>query len=200
MLDRTIPSPIRRWAASAIALAALCHLCPLFAADGKTKTFTAGTIKLTVPAAWIEKPTRPLQLALYVVPKVEGDAADAEFAVYHFGGPGGGIAANVRRWVNQFVEKDRKVKMVRGKSPDGEYVLVDLQGTWKKPVGPPIQQRTVEMPHARVLGVILTVKDEGNFFLRLTGGEKTVSRNADAFRASFAADSKSEKPYQVSEE
>ena len=74
------------------------------------------------------------------------------------------------------------MKLTSGKCPQGDYVLVDLRGTWNKPIGPTIQQKTVEMPDARVLSVILTIKDQGNYFLRLTGPEKTVSANADALR------------------
>ena len=78
-------------------------------------------------------------------------------------------------------------------------MLADLSGTWNKPIGPPIAQQTDEMPNARVLSVILTTKDQGNYFLRLTGPEKTVSANADALRAAIGADAKSEKAYALPE-
>ena len=71
-------------------------------------------------------------------------------------------------------------------------MFVDLQGTWKKPIGPMVQQKTQQMPNSRALSVILTTK-EGNYYLRLTGPEKTVSANTDAFRTAFGADAKTEK-------
>jgi hypothetical protein len=171
------------------------------AEPAKTRSVAAGDIKLTVPAAWKQKPASNLmRLAQFAVPKTVGDPEDAEFVVFFFPGAGGGADANVQRWIKQFQTKDRKVKVTSGKSPQGDYILVDQSGTWNKPVGRMIDQRTVEMPHARVLGFILTVKDQGNYFLRLTGPEKTVSANADAFRTVIGADAKSEKEYKLGEE
>jgi gluconolactonase len=55
------------------------------------------------------------------------------------------------------------------------------------------------MPNARALSVILSTKD-GNYFLRLTGPEKTVSANADALRTAIGADAKSEKARPLTQE
>ncbi|HUE16790.1 MAG TPA: hypothetical protein VMR25_21620 [Planctomycetaceae bacterium] len=172
------------------------------AEPAKTRAVTAGKIKLTVPEAWEQQePATRMRLTQFGVPKAGGDSEGAEFVVYYFGAGGGGdVDANVHRWIKQFQPQARKLKLTAGKCPQGEYVLVDLRGTWNKPIGPPIEQKTVETPHARVLGVILTVKDEGNFYLRLTGPEKTVSANADALRGAIGADAKSEKDYKLSEE
>jgi gluconolactonase len=172
------------------------------AEPAKTHTVTAGDVKLTVPESWPQKEaTSRFRLAQFAVPKTGGDQEDAEFVVYFFGAGGGGsVDPNIHRWINQFQPQGRKIKLTSGKCPQGDYVLVDLSGTWKKPIGPPILQKTVEMPNARVLSVILTVKDQGSYFLRLMGPEKTVSANADALRTAIGADAKPEKPYKVSEE
>jgi hypothetical protein len=168
----------------------------------KTQAVTAGPIKLTVPEAWKEKKTSSrFRLAQLAVPKVAGDPEDGEFVVFFFGaGGGGGVDANIHRWINQFQSQERKMKLSSGKCPQGDYVLVDLSGTWNKPIGPPVAQKTVEMPNARVLSVILTGKDQSSYFLRLTGPEKTISANADALRAAIAADAKSEKDYKLADE
>ncbi len=145
--------------------------------------------------------TSRFRLAQFVVPKVSGDPEDAELVVFFFGaGGGGGVDANLHRWVGQFLSQGRKVKLTAGKCSQGDYVLADLSGTWKKPIGPPIAQQTVEMPNARFLAVILTTKDQGSYFLRFAGPAKTVSANADALRATIGADPKSEKAYKLSEE
>ena len=171
------------------------------AEDAKTHSVKAGEINLTVPVSWQQKAaTNNFRLAQFDIPKVGGDPEDGEFVVFSFGGGGGGVDANIQRWIGQFQSKDRKMKLTSGKCPHGEYVLVDISGTWMKPVGRMIDQRTVEMPNARVLGVILKVKDAGNYFLRLTGPKKTTSANADAFRAAIGADAKSEKEYKLAEE
>ena len=140
-------------------------------------------------------------MAHFIVPKVSRDDEDAEFVVYFFGaGVGGAVDANLHRWIKQFLPHDRKLKLTSGKCPQGEYVVADLRGTWKKPMGTPVAQQNVEMPNARVVSVILTTKDQGNYFLRLTGPEKTVTANTDARRASIGADANSEKDYKLSEE
>jgi hypothetical protein len=172
------------------------------AEPAKTQTVTAGEIKLTVPTTWTQKETSSrFRLAQFSVPKVGVDAEDAEFVVFFFGAGGGGnVDPNIHRWINQFHPQERKLKLTSGKCPQGDYVLVDLRGTWNKPIGPPIAQKTVELPNARVVSIILTAKDQSNYFLRLTGPEKSVSANVDALRAAIAANAKSEKDYKLSEE
>lgn len=138
------------------------------------------------------------RLAQFSIPKVAGDPENAEFVVYFFGaGGGGGPEANLHRWIDQFQSHERKVKLTSGKSTQGEYILADVSGTWNKPVGPMIAQKTVEMPGARVVSVLLTGKDQSNYFLRLTGPEKTVSANVDALRTAIGADAKAEKAYSL---
>lgn len=188
---------VRFWLALVVAA---CMLARVGADEpAKTRTVTAGPVKLTVPEGWKQKEkTNRFRLAQFSVPKVAGEKEDAEFVVFFFGaGGGGGVDANVHRWINQFQSQGRTVKLVSGKSAQGDYVLADLSGTWNKPIGPPVMQKTVEMTNARVLSVILTAKDQANYFLRLTGPAKTVSANADAFRAAFGADQKSEQEYKL---
>jgi gluconolactonase len=182
----------------AMSAIAACVLPQLGAAEpAKTKTVTAGPLKLTVPETWVQKEaTSRLRLAQFSIPKVDGDSENAEFVVFFFGaGGGGGSEANLHRWINQFQQQERRVKLTSGKSQQGEYILADISGTWNKPIGRPIDQKTVEMSGARVLSVILTGKDQSNHYLRLTGPEKTVSANVDALRAAIGADAKSEKGY-----
>jgi hypothetical protein len=192
---------VRPWLAfkiivlSAIAASGL----PRAGADepAKTQAVTAGPIKLTVPETWKKKDaSNRFRLAQFTIPKAAGDAEDGEFVVFFFGaGGGGGPEANIQRWLGEFQPHDRKQKLTSGKSAQGDYILVDLRGTWNKPIGRRIDQKTVAMPNARVLSVILTGKDQNNYFLRLTGPEKTVSANVDALRAAIGADGKAEKDY-----
>jgi gluconolactonase len=171
------------------------------AADApETVPVEAGELHLTVPKTWQPgKVSSNFRKAQMKVPKAKGDSEDAEFVVYYFDGGGGGIDPNVQRWVRSFQPSGRKVKVTSGKSPQGDYVFVDLQGTWNKPIGPMAQQRTQEMPNARTLSVILTTK-EGNYFVRLTGPKATVDANADAFRTAFGGEAKSEKDRPVAQE
>ena len=153
-------------------------------------------ITLTVPTTWEQqKPSSRLRAGQFKLPAVKGDKDAAELAIFFFGGTGGGADANIRRWIGQFQAEGRKMKVLRGESTQGPYLLLDLTGTYNKPIGPPIQRRTKPMKGARMLAVILAVKGKGNYFLKLTGPMKTVTASATTLRQSFGADSKKEKPY-----
>jgi gluconolactonase len=200
-----LPMRVRPWLVFELIVLSAIAACfaPGVRADepAKTQSVTAGPLKLAVPEAWKQKEvTSRFRLAQFTIPKVPGDAEDAEFVVYFFGaGGGGGPEANLDRWIKQFQTQERKVKLTSGKSTQGEFILADVSGTWNKPIGPPIAQKTKEMPGARALSIILTGKDQNNYFLRLTGPDKTVAANADALRAAIGADAKSEKAYALPE-
>ncbi|MCH5376325.1 MAG: hypothetical protein JJ992_20335 [Planctomycetes bacterium] len=169
--------------------------CSLLSAE-ESKEVEVKAIKLQVPESWEQQPaSNRLRLAQFAIKPVEGET-EAEIVVYSFGGGGGGVTANVGRWVKQFEAEGREVKVVQGKAPAGEYVLVDIAGTYNKPVGPPIRQQTERTPDSRMLAAIIQIPNEGNYFLKLTGGKKTVEKQVENFRKSFKADKDSEKPYE----
>jgi hypothetical protein len=166
--------------------------------DG-TVEIKAGELKLRVPAKWESKPpSNNLRLAQFNVPAAEGDAAGAEVVV--FPPFGGSVNANVQRWVGQFESDGRELKTLKGKTDQGEYVLVELKGTYKKPVGPPIQQKTEPTAGSKMVAVIFKSNAGGNYFLRLVGPEKTVEANAAPFRTAFGGDSAKEEKYELEAE
>lgn len=165
-----------------------------FAAD-ELKDAKVGDITLKTPTSWKQsEPTSNLRLAQFEIPAAEGDKESAELAIFSFGG-GGGVQANIDRWIDQFNAEGRKSKVTSGKSAIGEYVIADVTGTYKKPVGPPILRKTEAMPGARMLAVILAVEGKGNYFLKLTGENATVSAAAEAFRTSFGGKEADEKAF-----
>jgi len=166
----------------------------LLGAAEKTKTVTAKDIKLTVPATWKQgEVTNRLRTAQFEIPAVEGDKDAAELVVYFFGGAGGGVDANLQRWAGQFQPAGKKQQIYQGKSKQGEYYLIDITGVYNKPIGPPVQRMTNPTPGYQMLGVVLLVKDKGNYFLKLTGPQKTVATTAEALRVAIGADIKDEK-------
>lgn len=170
-----------------------------WAAEGETTEVKLRDLTLNVPADWKqEEPKSRLRLGQFRIPAAEGDKEDAELAVFSFGA-GGGIEANVKRWIGQFDAQDRKVAMFGGKCEQGQYLLVDLSGTYNKPVGPPIQQKTEATPGSRVVNVIMVVPEKGLYFLKLAGEQKTVSAQMDALRASFGAKAEDEKEVKLDE-
>jgi gluconolactonase len=165
------------------------------AAAGDARDVKVGALAMKVPATWkaSESPSR-FRLAEFALPAAEGDSEGGELVVFYFGeGQGGGVAANVERWIGQFDAKDRKVRVVEGKAAaTGVYTLVDAFGTYLKPIGPPVAGRTEPRPGWRMLAAIVPTR-QGDYFLKLTGPEKTVSAQAEAFRTAFGADPASEK-------
>ncbi|MES2792408.1 MAG: hypothetical protein V4719_22515 [Planctomycetota bacterium] len=179
---------------SGAALALALLVTPVaHAEDAKTKAVAVKDITLDVPEGWKAKPASSFRAAQFEIPAVEGDKEAAELVVFHFGpNGGGGVQANIERWVKQFDAEERKLKIFEGESKQGKYTLVDLSGTWNKTVGPPIAMKTTKVPGARFLGVILHPAEGGDYFIRLTGTEKTVTANAKAFRVALQADPEKE--------
>ena len=164
------------------------------------KEVEAGDLKLFVPATWKQQqPSNNLRLAQFSIPPVEDDKDSAELVITP---PIGGTReANITRWVDQFEAAGRELVMTKGKCPQGEYVLVQLSGTYKRSIGPPIRGKTEPAPGYKMHGVMLTVtkdgKNVGNYFLKLTGPAKTVAASDEALRASIAADKSKEEKYEL---
>lgn len=197
MLNHKI-SLLNQWKTMAgVTLACIClswTLGGLHAASAETENEQELTevevqaLKLSVPSGWTqEKPSSSMRLSQFRIPSADGDNEDAELAIFSFGG-GGNRAANVRRWIGQF-QADSESRVTTGKSPQGEYVLVDVRGTYNRPIGPPIQRKTKPVPNSRMLAVVLTLEGKANYFLKLTGPSNTVTENLDSFRHSFGASS-----------
>lgn len=159
----------------------------------KAQEFEFEDITLSVPADWEkqEKTDYPFQLAQFTIPPAEGEEALVKLTVSR---AGGGMDANIQRWLGQFSPEGRQVKVTRGESKQGAYYFVDVAGTYNMPAGP---QKTEAVPNARMFGVIIDKKDKGTYFLKMAGPEKTVSAQEEALRASIGGDAKSEKPYEV---
>ena len=99
--------------------------------DEAPKEVKIGDIKLKVPATWkAQEPSNKLRLAQFQIPAAEGDEFPTELVISSFPGGGGGVEMNLKRWTDQFSPDGRKVKVVSGKAPQGEYVLHDATGTY----------------------------------------------------------------------
>ena len=175
-----------------LALAVLI-ITPALQGAEKTKKVVAKDIILNVPTSWKQSPaSNNLRTAQFAIPKVEGDKDDAELVVYFFGGAGGGVNANLERWSWQFQPGGKKQKIYKGQSKQGEYYLLDITGVYNKPIGPPINRQTNPTPGYQMMAVVLMIKDKGNYFLKLTGPQKTVAAAAQALRVAIDADVKKE--------
>ena len=161
----------------------------------KTREVKMRFLTLDVPESWKQREsTSDMRLGELEIPAVDGDKEPAELIVYYFGAQGAGTRkANVDRWIGQFETEGRQAKVLAGKARAGEYSLVDVTGTYQKPVGPPVARKTTPMQGARMLAVILATK-EGDVYLKLTGPAKTVAKAAADLRRAIGADPAAEKP------
>lgn len=157
----------------------------------------AGGLVLHLPSSWKkEQPKSRMRLLQFRVPASGADQEDAELAVFSFSG-GGSVKQNIERWIGQFAPANRKVSLFQGKTKQGQYVLADISGTYKMPIGPPIAGRTKEVPGSRVLAVILTGPEGKVYYLKLVGPDKTVAAEAQQLRAAFDGDAAGEKPFSL---
>ena len=156
-------------------------------------------ITLKVPASWKrQEPANKLRLAQFAIPSAEGDEHPTELVISSFPGGGGGVEANLKRWISQFSSDGRKIKITTGEAPQGTYFLSDVKGTYEYTAGGPFAggKKELRKDH-QSLSVVLVTKDKDVYFLRLTGTEKAVTAAAAGFRASFGGDASKEKDYEI---
>jgi gluconolactonase len=153
---------------------------------------------LNIPKDWAASDTvSSMRLATYEIPTAKGDKEKGELAISTFGGDGGGVAANLERWVGQFDAEGRDVVIKKGTAGEHVYHVADISGTYQKSIGPPILRKTQAAKGYRMLGVIVQVKGKGVYFLKLTGPDATVKAQADALRASFGGKTEGEEDYEI---
>lgn len=162
---------------------------PVRGEDAPAKKVKVGDITLVVPATWKQQPpANKLRLAQFEIPATGNDKEPAELSVFNFGA-GGTVEQQVERWKGQFLPENREFSQEQGKIELGQYVLVDLAGTYKKPSGPPILAKTTPMPGAEMLVAMIST-EQGTYFLKLVGLKATVSAAAADFRKSIGAPAK----------
>ncbi len=143
-----------------------------------------GKLELTAPPNWMRKqPKVRIIEHEFAVPAVEGDTGDGRVTIM---GAGGGVQANIDRWLGQFSQPDGGSTKERAKveklSVDGQDVhLVDISGTFKDQRGPVAP--AVERPKYRMLAAIIPTNGRGDYFIKFYGPERTVAENEKAFLA-----------------
>ncbi len=132
-----------------------------------------------------------MRAATYRIPAAPGDPEDGECAVFFFGpGQGGGVEANIERWVGQFEQPDGKPSSERARRSSEtisgiNVVTVDLTGNYKGG-GPMMGSSTGSKTGYRLLGAIASGPQAGVFF-KLTGPVRTVTAAEKEFRAMLAS-------------
>jgi hypothetical protein len=177
---------MRRHAVTLVLLAAVAAL-----ATDMIRTEAAG-LRFAVPRPWNRVPAASdVRAAQWNAPRAAGDAEDAEVVLFFFGkGKGGGVDENLDRWYGQFSVPDgraaRDAAVVTIRTVNGLRVTaVDLAGTYKPgqmasgPLPPP--KRDFRMLAAVIEG------DEGPWFLKMTGPQRTIAAAKGDFDAVIAS-------------
>ena len=148
-------------------------------------TSQTGSLTFTAPTAWKTRaPASTMRVAEFVVPRVPGDAEDADVIVYFFGGTGGSVDANVQRWIGQF-------ERPAGAPADGnratfnvgnlKVTSVDVSGTYIAEVRPGSTERH-HKPNYRMRAAVVETP-QGPYFVKFTGPAETVAAGMPAFDA-----------------
>lgn len=138
--------------------------------------FSVGAFTFGRPEAWAWiVPSSPMRKAQLSVPGKDG-GAPAEVTFFHFGpGQGGGVQANVDRWVGQF--SDAKSSSKAEQIGQTKVTFVEATGTFSSgmPGGP-----TTPMTGYAMRGAILE-NAEGDVFVKMTGPGVLVTEAAVDF-------------------
>lgn len=154
-------------------------------------SLAGGKVTMTAPKAWeVKKPRTRIVQYEFAAPVVKGDKIPGRITVM---GAGGGVEANVNRWMGQFVQPDDKTtkertKVTKKKLEGGELHVVDISGTFlDKQGGPFAPGPTVKRENYRMLGAIVVTPRLGQYFVKLYGPKKTIDAQAKAFNKMVAA-------------
>jgi hypothetical protein len=140
---------------------------------------SAGGINWTSPTTWKADAPRPMRAATYLIAPAKGDTDSGECGVFYFGeGQGGGVDANIERWVSQF-EGAKTPLRKKEKIAGFDVTTVEVEGTFANSMGGPMGPKTPKSGF-KLLGAIVE-GPKGNVFFKLTGPAKTV----EAARAEF---------------
>lgn len=136
-------------------------------------------VAFTPPADWQDLGPSNMRVAQYRLPPVGGDSAPGEVNVFYFGpASGGGVDANLQRWIGQMVMPDGSDPAAAAQrstfTADGMAGhIVTLDGTYKSGGGPMMGGETKLLEGYRLVGVVLE-GPEGSLFFKLTGPVATA--------------------------
>ena len=143
---------------------------------------TAPQLRFDIPNGWQSKPpASSMRVAEFILPRAGSDKADAALTVYFFGqGSGGGVQANLDRWIGQMTQPDGRAsrdvaKTDARKSRAGlPLTIVDIAGTYVAEVTPGSPEKFNEPGYRLIAAVVET--SGGTYYVKLTGPSATVAR------------------------
>lgn len=162
---------------------ALAQPAPKVDPADRSITLADGALTLEAPKSWERRaPKSRIVEHEFATPKAEGDASEGRFTVM---GAGGGVEANIARWVGQFSQPDGsatkdKTKTQKMKIAETEVHFVDISGDFKDQAGP--FAPAVMRENYRMLAAIVVTEKSGQHFLKLYGPKATIAAQEKAFQ------------------
>ena len=137
-----------------------------------------GSLKFSAPSGWQPRdPSSTMRVAEFVLPARDGGSANAELVIYYFGGSGGGVDANIQRWLGQMQQPDgratadvavRDTRTINGL----KLSLLDVTGTYVAEVRPGATEKHNSPGYRMRTAIIDTAR--GPYYLKLVGPKETV--------------------------
>ena len=161
-------------------LATFATLLGVRAQDAETDTLVAGSYTFEFVKPWVSQTPSSSMRAGQLA---HGDEEGAPVVVFfHFAGGGGGIQANLDRWIGQF-EGTPDVKQTKEEIDGTTVHFLEATGTFMESMGGgPFSGNTKAMENYKMLAAILE-SDRGPVFLKLTGPDDQIAAIQEAFNA-----------------
>ena len=120
-----------------------------------------------------------MRAATYVIPPAPGDTEPAECAVFYFGeGEGGGIQANIDRWLGQFEPAPQTPPKPAVRKMNGlRITTIEYAGAY---TGSAMMGAKTSKAGYQLYGAIVEAPG-GNVFFKFTGPAKTAAAAKPAF-------------------
>ena len=164
---------------------------------GGTPVSLAG-ITFTPPTVWKDMGPSGMRKADYAFGPVGEDADSATVTAFYFGpSGGGGIEANINRWIGQMTLPDgadtadaisREESTVNGMAVH----TVQLPGTYNPSMGGPMMGAGTSPKEGYFMSAVVLEAPEGNVFFKLTGPKQTAAAMNTAFQAMLAGITKAD--------
>jgi hypothetical protein len=130
-------------------------------------------VEWQTPKRWVGELAQGMRLASYIVPAPREGGENAQCAVYYFGpGQGGGVDANLERWIGEFQNPGtpaRRTREVRGM----RVSQVEVTGSYTAHASAPGEPAGIKSGWT-LLGAIIE-GPAGAVFFKLTGPGPTIA-------------------------
>ena len=165
-----------------LAVAVVIGIGGLRAQDAAEGTIKAGEFTFKFGKPWVQKPvTSSMRAGQLTYDHEDETLKDVDVVFYYFGpGQGGGIDANIQRWIGQFDgEPESKTDVVE--MGGRKVTMLTASGTYMESSGGPFSGTKTPRPNYILLGAIVP-SDQGAVFLKLYGPADSVEKVKAAFR------------------